>query len=95
MTRNIYYINDGEEWWISAKSSADALRHLAYDIAGYREVDQYIRDHDIDLLNDIKKIDDDEVLPVVDYDKPDSPPEKKTAKQWAEEVTGLVASTCM
>lgn len=88
--RKVFYINDGEEWWISAHNPFGALTHLAIDHAGYNNVEKFIDDHDINL-REIKELEDDDILEIVD---PESKvKEKKTAKEWASEIYGVVGST--
>jgi len=88
--KSVYHLNDGEDWWICAYNEKHALAILACDLAGYKDIESFQED-----MGDVKveKLQEGDLLEVVDFDNPSKPPEKKTAKEWAQTGPGLIASS--
>lgn len=84
MKRRVFYIDDGEQWWISACSAEQALNYIR-DMSGYPTIEAYKEDHEIrcqELPSDTKiRVDHGYTV------------EEKTAEEWAAEEVGIITST--
>ena len=87
--RHIYKIDDGETHWYSAHTEENALYMHAVEYGDCQTIEEYIEDYgypDIDIVNDdnmLKVIQDGDINDFVE----------QSAKKWAEEKKGFIAST--
>lgn len=86
--RHIFKIDSGETDWVSAESDIEALDILA-DLYGEHSGESYRITYDAT----VEQMDDSAELTVTE-DDPEQTKTTKTCRQWADEMTGLVASTC-
>lgn len=92
---HIFRIDDGETHWVCASSSEEALRIHA-GMFGYSSFHEYVEDYsepgdsgEMYLNVDVYKLKDDDKFWV----RTDSEKVEKTAKEWAENGRGFIAST--
>jgi hypothetical protein len=74
----IWHIYDGEQWWYSAFTKEEALEMHSIEMFGDEELE-------------ITEVSPETIIPVRNEDTGKT--ELKTAKEWADDGKGMVAST--
>jgi len=83
---HLWLVDDGEQHWFSANSE-DNARQMYYDSYGGEE---WLPCEIEEIL--VERVDDEEMLSVR-LDEGSGPEVTKTAKEWADDGKGMVAST--